>query len=93
LGLGYRKARGVPAKADPEAQAGFLDNTLRPLLNQAEAQLSRDAANAEYSQLTADRQTLLDNITRQFEAVRDFSAEVDMVPALGTAEKSKVEGG
>jgi len=37
LGLGYRKARGVPAKADPEAQAEFLDSTLRPLLNQAEA--------------------------------------------------------
>ena len=40
--------------------------------------------------LTADRQSLLDSITRQFEAVRDFNAEVDMVPALGTAEKSKI---
>jgi outer membrane lipoprotein-sorting protein len=40
--------------------------------------------------LTADRQTLLDSVTRQFEAVRDFNAEVDMVPALGTAEKSKI---
>jgi transposase len=37
LGLGYRKARGVPAKADPATQAGFLDDTLRPLLTQAEA--------------------------------------------------------
>ena len=40
--------------------------------------------------LIADRQSLLDSITRQFEAVRDFNAEVDMVPALGTAEKSKI---
>ena len=29
-------------------------------------------------------------VTRQFDAVRDFNAEVDMVPALGTAEKSKI---
>ena len=40
--------------------------------------------------LTADRQTLIDSIVRQFDAVRDFNAEVDMVPALGTAEKSKI---
>jgi hypothetical protein len=40
--------------------------------------------------LTADRQTLLDNVKRQFEAVRDFDAQVNMVPALGTTEKSKI---
>jgi outer membrane lipoprotein-sorting protein len=40
--------------------------------------------------LTADRQTLLDSIIRQYEAVRDFNAQVNMVPALGTAEKSKI---
>ena len=50
----------------------------------------RKGANTTQPLLTADRQTLLDTITRQFEAVRDFSAEVDMVPALGTAEKSKI---
>ena len=50
----------------------------------------RKGANTTQPLLTADRQTLLDSITRQFEAVRDFSAEVDMVPALGTAEKSKI---
>jgi len=50
----------------------------------------RKGASTTQPLLTADRQTLLDNITRQFEAVRDFSAEVDMVPALGTAEKSKI---
>ena len=40
--------------------------------------------------LTADRQTLLDSITRQYDAIHDFNATVDMVPALGTAEKSKI---
>src|SRR5580765_311614 len=50
----------------------------------------RKGANTTQPLLTADRQTLLDSITRQFDAVRDFNAEVDMVPALGTAEKSKI---
>jgi len=52
--------------------------------------IARKGANTTQPLLSADRQTLLDSITRQFEAVRDFSAEVDMVPALGTAEKSKI---
>ena len=33
--MGYRKARGVPAKADPVAQKQFHDGTLKPLLKQA----------------------------------------------------------
>jgi transposase len=37
LGLGYRKARGVPAKADPVAQKHFLDTILRPRLADAAA--------------------------------------------------------
>jgi hypothetical protein len=40
--------------------------------------------------LVADRATLVDIIGRQYEAVRNFNAEVDMVPALGSAEKSKI---
>jgi len=40
--------------------------------------------------LTADRATLVDIISRQYQAVDDFNAEVDMVPALGSAEKSKI---
>ena len=40
--------------------------------------------------LTADRATLVDIISRQYEAIDDFNAEVDMVPALGSAEKSKI---
>src|SRR5512141_2303694 len=50
----------------------------------------RKGASTTQPLLTADRQPLLDSVTRQFEAVRDFNAEVDMVPALGTAEKSKI---
>ncbi len=52
--------------------------------------IARKGASSTQPLLTADRQTLLDAIARQFEAVRDFNAEVDMVPALGTAEKSKI---
>jgi transposase len=37
LGLGFRKARGVPAKADPVAQNQFLDTELRPRLAEATA--------------------------------------------------------
>src|ERR1051326_2970195 len=40
--------------------------------------------------LVADRAALVDIITREYQAVDDFSAEVDMVPALGSAEKSKI---
>jgi len=52
--------------------------------------IARKGASTTQPLLTADRQTLLDSVVRQYEAVRDFSAEVDMVPALGTAEKSKI---
>ena len=50
----------------------------------------KGASNQQQQLLLADRQSLLDSIARQYEAVQDFSAEVDMVPALGTAEKSKI---
>ncbi len=50
----------------------------------------RKGASTTQPLLTADRQTLLDSVVRQYEAVHDFNAEVDMVPALGTAEKSKI---
>jgi Domain of unknown function (DUF4292) len=50
----------------------------------------RKGASTSQPLLTADRQTLLDSVARQYDAVHDFNAEVDMVPALGTAEKSKI---
>jgi outer membrane lipoprotein-sorting protein len=40
--------------------------------------------------LTADKQTLIDRIARAYEAIHDFNATVDMVPALGSSEKSKI---
>jgi hypothetical protein len=46
--------------------------------------------NPQQQLLTADRQSLLDTVVRQYDAVHDFNAEVDMVPALGTVEKSKI---
>ena len=52
--------------------------------------LRKGAGNTQQQLLTSDRQALIDTITRQYEAVHDFNAEVDMVPALGTAEKSKI---
>lgn len=39
---------------------------------------------------TADRKSLLERVARNYEAVRDLSATVDMTPALGSAEKSKI---
>src|SRR5215467_8452498 len=47
-------------------------------------------ANKTVTLLTADRATLVDVITRQYDAIRDFNATVDLVPALGSAEKSKI---
>jgi outer membrane lipoprotein-sorting protein len=52
--------------------------------------ISQKGAAANKALLVADRQTLLDSIARQFEAVHDFNAQVNMVPALGTVEKKKV---
>lgn len=40
--------------------------------------------------LTADVPSLVAVIERHYSAVRDFNATVDMVPALGSAEKNKI---
>ena len=50
----------------------------------------KGVSNPQQQLLTADRQTLIDTIVREYEAVDNFNAEVDMVPALGTVEKSKI---
>ncbi|MDF3042221.1 MAG: hypothetical protein K0Q71_4927 [Thermomicrobiales bacterium] len=42
------------------------------------------------SLLVANRETLLNEVAKQFAAVRDFNATVDMTPALGSAEKNKI---
>ena len=40
--------------------------------------------------LTAAREQLLQQIVDRYNAVHDFSATVDMTPAIGTAEKSRI---
>ena len=40
--------------------------------------------------LLADRAELIQKIAEQFQAIQNFSATIDMVPALGTAEKSRI---
>ena len=40
--------------------------------------------------LLADRAELIQKIAEQFQAIQNFSATVDMVPALGTVEKSRI---
>ena len=50
----------------------------------------RKGSSAAQPLLVVDQATLLEAVSRQYRAVHDFSATVDMVPALGTAEKSKI---
>src|SRR5215471_17503794 len=52
--------------------------------------ITRKGGSPTQNLLTANRDTLLQLIDRQYSAVHDFNATVDMVPALGTAEKSKI---
>ena len=40
--------------------------------------------------LVANKAVLIEAIARYYNSIHDFSATVDMVPALGTAEKSKI---
>ncbi|HEX2981746.1 MAG TPA: DUF4292 domain-containing protein [Anaerolineaceae bacterium] len=52
--------------------------------------ISRLGGNAPHALRTADADTLLASITRQYDVIRDFTATVDMTPALGSAEKNKI---
>ncbi|HZT30538.1 MAG TPA: hypothetical protein VFA33_11675 [Bryobacteraceae bacterium] len=52
--------------------------------------ITRNGHAASQPLATADIQGLLRRIAQQFERVRDFSATVDMVPALGSTEKSRI---
>lgn len=40
--------------------------------------------------LLADQSSLIEAVARHYDAVHDFSATVDMTPALGSAEKSQI---
>jgi outer membrane lipoprotein-sorting protein len=50
----------------------------------------RAGANPNQKLLTADQPALIEAISRQYNAVRDFSATVDMAPSLGSAEKNRI---
>jgi outer membrane lipoprotein-sorting protein len=52
--------------------------------------ITRDGRNTRQALLVADEDQLLARLVKQYAAVHDFTATVDMVPALGTTEKSKV---
>ena len=52
--------------------------------------ISRRGANPTQTLHVADEASLLEAVRRQYDAVHDFTATVDMVPALGSAEKSKI---
>jgi outer membrane lipoprotein-sorting protein len=52
--------------------------------------ITRKGGNATPVLMTADKQTLIDQLASAYKAIQSFSATVDMVPALGSAEKSKI---
>jgi len=52
--------------------------------------ITRKGAKTTPVLLTADKQSLIDRIARQYQAIQNFSATLDMVPALGSSEKNKI---
>jgi hypothetical protein len=50
----------------------------------------RAGANPNQKLLTADQDALVEAIARQYNAVHDFSATVDMAPSVGSAEKNQI---
>ena len=52
--------------------------------------VTRNGSKTPQALLVTNRDALLQAITRQYNAIHDFNATVDMVPALGSAERSKI---
>ncbi len=52
--------------------------------------ITRRGGNKRQVLLTANRDYLTNRIAEQYRSIRDFNATVDMVPALGSAEKSQI---
>jgi outer membrane lipoprotein-sorting protein len=52
--------------------------------------ITRKGAKAVPVLLTSDKETLIARIAREYQNIQDFSATVDMTPALGSSEKSKI---
>ena len=52
--------------------------------------ITRKGGNATPVLITADKQTLIERVASNYQAIQSFSATVDMTPALGSSEKSKI---
>src|SRR5262249_22319059 len=52
--------------------------------------ITRKGGQATQTLLTADKDALLRTVAQQYAAIDTFNATVDMVPALGTANKGKI---
>jgi hypothetical protein len=52
--------------------------------------ITRKGGQATQILLTTDKETLIREIARQYAAIESFNATVDMVPALGTANKGRI---
>lgn len=52
--------------------------------------ITRKGGQPTQTLLTADKDTLLRDIVQRYNAVQSYNATVDMVPALGTANKGKI---
>jgi len=52
--------------------------------------ITRKGGKPSQTLLVADRNALIQAVAQQFDAIQDFSATVDMTPALGSAEKSQI---
>jgi outer membrane lipoprotein-sorting protein len=52
--------------------------------------ITQKGASRSHALKVANRDMLVQALARQYAAIKDFSATVDMVPALGSAEKSKI---
>jgi outer membrane lipoprotein-sorting protein len=52
--------------------------------------ISRRGASHNQTLRTTDQGALLQEVNREYTAIHDFNATVDMVPAIGSAEKSKI---
>jgi outer membrane lipoprotein-sorting protein len=52
--------------------------------------ITRKGGNATPVLMNADKQTLIDRLAHQYQAIQSFNATVDMTPALGSSEKSKI---
>lgn len=52
--------------------------------------ITRRGSNPAQKLLTADQASLIDAVARHYNALQDFSATVDMTPALGSAEKNRI---